>query len=427
MSRCTGNHAQALSLAASTFEVPAYIVMPSISTPSKILATQALTPHVIFSGSTSEEREEKVKEVIARTGAVLIPPYDHGDVVLGQGTVGVEIEEQFKVRRDGQVCTVHAPGENDLAGVANGTMGMAGEVYFKRPTKQLDAVVVPCGGGGLLSGTATYFSVNYDGDDARSGDPCASPVSTRAPSSILADPPSAPHQVRLPPPGTGPSTLPGQQDEYQSDRAPDGVSPTLGRRTRSQSRRTPLVFGAEPCYQGADDARRSLERGFRLTSVKSLTIADGLRTPLGHINWDVISNPENVEGIFSATEEQIREAMRLLMERAKWVVEPSGAVALAVILYQEEFRSYVEAAQKEEARMDGQGGEGEIRPWDIGVVISGGNTTVDAIAGLFGPSQEGKLDESESKSKSQDDDGPFKRQQGKITTDGERVVENNAG
>lgn len=69
----SGNHAQALALAASTFGVPSYIVMPAISTSSKIAGTRSHTDHVFFSGSTSSEREAKVAEIMADTGAILVP------------------------------------------------------------------------------------------------------------------------------------------------------------------------------------------------------------------------------------------------------------------------------------------------------------------------------------------------------------------
>jgi threonine dehydratase len=72
----SGNHAQALALAASTLGVKCTIVMPSISTKSKIEGTRVYCSDVIFSGSTSVEREAVVRRVQERTGAVLVPPYD---------------------------------------------------------------------------------------------------------------------------------------------------------------------------------------------------------------------------------------------------------------------------------------------------------------------------------------------------------------
>ncbi|KAA8574416.1 hypothetical protein EYC84_005888 [Monilinia fructicola] len=90
----SGNHAQALALAAREFAIPAHIVMPTISTPSKIAATKGYGAHVRFSGSTSVEREAMVEEVVGETGAKLVPPYDHPDIIAGQGTLGLELQEQ---------------------------------------------------------------------------------------------------------------------------------------------------------------------------------------------------------------------------------------------------------------------------------------------------------------------------------------------
>lgn len=268
----TGNHAQALSLAASTLHIPVYIVMPSISTPSKIAGTQAYGAEVIFSGSTSVEREAVVRDVQARTDAILIPPYDDFDIICGQGTTGLELQQQYAdLVRTKPGLSVHAPG----------TWG------------GLDAVITPIGGGGLNAGVATYFSDT----------------------------------------GTG-------------------------------------VWGAEPSFQGADDCRRGLETDERIESVSSLTIADGLRTPVGVLNWEVISSVDGVGGVFAVTEEQIKDTMRLVLERMKVVVEPSAVVGLAVCLYNEEFREMVEE-------------EGGDEGWDVGVVFSGGNTTVEAIGKLF--------------------------------------------
>ena len=126
-----GNHAQALALAARTHGVPAHIVMPTISTPSKISGTKAQGANVIFSGSTSEEREAVIQDVIRKTGATLIPPYDHPDIILGAGTQALELEEQVK----------------DL---------IAGQPDLGIPGKgRLDAVIAPIGGGGMLSGICT--------------------------------------------------------------------------------------------------------------------------------------------------------------------------------------------------------------------------------------------------------------------------------
>lgn len=237
--------------------------MPSISTPSKIAGTRAHGAEVVFSGSTSAEREAVVSDIQAKTDAILVPPYDDFNIICGQGTTGLELEEQYKE-------------------------------IVKTPGKTLNAVITPIGGGGLNAGVATFF----------------------------ADKPA----------------------------------------TR--------VFGAEPSFEGADDCRRGLEAGERVAAVKTLTIADGLRTPVGLRNWEVISDSSKVAGVFAVTEEQIKAAMRLVLERMKVVVEPSAVVGLAVCLYNEEFRRRVATEAGEES-------------WDVGIVFSGGNTTVEAIGKLY--------------------------------------------
>ncbi|KAK5446530.1 hypothetical protein LTS15_009869 [Exophiala xenobiotica] len=310
----SGNHAQALALAASTFQIPSYIVMPSISTPSKIAGTRLYTSNVIFSGSTSQEREAVVNEVIADKGAILVPPYDHPDIILGQGTVGLELEEQVDEIQQQQ------QGKNASSGAA------------------LDAVIAPLGGGGLLSGVATWFS-----DKA----------------------------------GT-------------------------------------LVFGAEPSYQGGDDGRRGLAQGKRIEHVKTLTIADGLRTPVGVTNWDVLCDKHQLEGVYAVSEEEIKMAMRLVFERLKVVVEPSGCVGLAVVLFNREFRALCASRQQMGMR------EKEEERWNVGIVFSGGNTTMKAIAKLFAE-VDGDADAGDEGSANAE------RQTGKIGMDGERRVEDVAG
>ncbi|OAG23069.1 threonine dehydratase catabolic, partial [Alternaria alternata] len=280
---------QALALAAKTFSIPAHIVMPSISTPSKIAGTRAQNANIHFSGSTSTEREAVVADVIKDTGATLIPPYDHPHIILGQGTMALEIQDQ--------VDELLASGE------------------------KLDAVIAPCGGGGMLSGIAVALH------------------------------------------GTG-----------------------------------VRVFGAEPSFQGGDDARRGVEAGERVTSVKTLTIADGLRTPLGHHTWNIISNKDYVQALYAVTEQNIKDAMKLVLERMKCFVEPSAVVGLATILYNEDFRNMVQR-------------EAGDKTWNIGVVFSGGNTTIEAITKIFAEVPEDRAE----------------RQEGVLGRDGRRVAENVAG
>jgi len=331
----TGNHAQALALAARTRGIPAYIVMPTISIPSKIAATKGYGAEVIFSGSTSEEREAVVEDVIKRTNAVLVPPYDHPDIILGQGTMALELEEQVRelVRQDPEL-SVHrrkdpeeesGNGHTHTNGSSNGGPSTSpavanSHVHLRGQSGVLDAVIAPLGGGGMLSGIA----VALDG------------------------------------------------------------TPTL-------------VYGAEPSFQGANDGQLSLQQNKRITSVKTLTIADGLRTPVGEIPWAIISDKKKLRGVYSVSDEQIVQAMRLVLERMKVVVEPSAVVGLAVALWDEGFRGEVER----------EGGE---EGWDVGVVFSGGNVGVEALGGMFMAKEERR-----------------ERAEGKVGVDGGREVENVAG
>lgn len=294
--------------------------MPTISTPSKIAATKGYGAEVIFSGSTSQEREAVVDDVINRTGAVLVPPYDHPNILLGQGTMALELEEQTRELVAGDPnLSVHK------SHIANGESHAAYSAQKQcddsmHDLGRLDAVIAPLGGGGMLSGIATALS------------------------------------------DTGTA-----------------------------------VFGAEPSFEGADDGRRGLANGERITTVKTLTIADGLRTPVGELTWTVISDKSKVRGVYAVNEDQILSAMRLVMERMKVVVEPSAVVGLAVCLYDEEFRHLVEE----------EGGE---EGWNVGVILSGGNTTVEAITKMFAAGER-----------------QGERAEGKLGAQGERIAENVAG
>jgi threonine dehydratase len=110
----SGNHAQAVAYAAATFGIPAHIVMPEETPEVKIAATRSHGADVVL--CAAGQREKVADEVVASTGGVLIPPFDHPDVIAGQGTIGLEIAE-------------------DLPEVAN--------------------VIVPVSGGGLASGIGT--------------------------------------------------------------------------------------------------------------------------------------------------------------------------------------------------------------------------------------------------------------------------------
>src|SRR5262245_55820823 len=111
----SGNHAQALALAAQLRGIPAHIIMPQNASAVKRRAVEGYGGQVVACEPTLEARETVTAAVQARTGAVLIPPYNHPDVIAGQGTVALELLHQ----------------------VSN-----------------LDAIVAPVGGGGLLAGIA---------------------------------------------------------------------------------------------------------------------------------------------------------------------------------------------------------------------------------------------------------------------------------
>jgi len=115
----SGNHAQGVAAAAAAFGVSATIVIPEGASAYKVAATEALGARVVRCENTQEGREGSAADIAQRTGAIMTPPYDHPDIVAGQGTVGLEIVE-------------------DLPDVAN--------------------VIVPVGGGGLSAGVAIAVS-----------------------------------------------------------------------------------------------------------------------------------------------------------------------------------------------------------------------------------------------------------------------------
>ncbi len=237
----SGNHAGALALAAKLRGIPAHVVMPRNASPVKRRAVEDYGGRVVECEPTLEARETTAAAVLAETGGVLVPPYDHPDVIAGQGTAALELLEQ-----------VHG----------------------------LDALVAPVGGGGLMAGLCI---------------------------------------------------------------AGKGLAPAL------------RVFAAEPA--GADDAARSKAAGVLVPQTGPRTIADGLLTSLGERTWPVLR--DQVEKVVTVTEEEIVAAMRLAWERAKLLIEPSAAVAVAAVLGQE-FRALAGLER-------------------VGVVLSGGNVNLDAL------------------------------------------------
>src|SRR5580698_10558104 len=211
----SGNHAAALSQAARWRGIPAYIVMPANSSQAKKSAVDAYGGQTTESEPDIASREAVTAEVIKRTGAYLVHPYNDARVIAGQGTAALELLEEIP---------------------------------------DLDVMITPASGGGLLSGTAI---------------------------------------------------------------AAKSLRPTI------------RVIGGEP--RNADDAYRSLASGKIEAAATTETMADGLRATLCPFTFLILR--ERVDEISLVTEEEIVQAMLLLWERTKLVVEPSGAVAAAPALF----------------------------------------------------------------------------------------------
>lgn len=111
----SGNHAQGVALSAKLLGIPATIVMPENSVPSKVAATEAYGARVVTAGVTSATRDTIAREIAEKNGAAVIPPFDDERIIAGAGTVGLEIVEEWP---------------------------------------DVTTIVVPLGGGGLLAGTA---------------------------------------------------------------------------------------------------------------------------------------------------------------------------------------------------------------------------------------------------------------------------------
>lgn len=210
----SGNHAQAVALTAKLAKIPAYIVMPQNAPEVKVEAVRRYGAEVIYCESNLKAREEALNEVVERTGATFIHPYDNYDVIAGQATCAKEMIED---------------------------------------TDHLKAIFAPIGGGGLMAGT--LLSSQYFGN-------------------------------KIP------------------------------------------VIGAEPT--GADDAYRSWKAGELIPMENPDTIADGLRTSLGERNFPLIQ--KYIKDIITVSDDEIIEAMRLIFNYLKLVVEPSGAVPFAAMI-----------------------------------------------------------------------------------------------
>jgi threonine dehydratase len=240
----SGNHAQAIALASRILGIPATIVMPHDAPALKVAATKGYGAEVVVYHRYSEDREEIGRALAAERGLTLVPPYDHPDVIPGQGTATKELFEQVG---------------------------------------ELDALFVPLGGGGLISGAA---------------------LATRA------------------------------------------LSPSC------------RVYGVEP--EAGDDVLRSLRSGQIVHIDTPVTIADGAQTQhVGAIPFEIIKR--DVDDVFTASDAELVEAMRVFASTFKIVVEPTGCLGFAAV------------------RRLAPGFAGQR----VGVIVSGGNIDVERFAALL--------------------------------------------
>jgi threonine dehydratase len=235
----SGNHGAALAKAAHKRNIPAWVIMPNNSPMVKRNAVEAYGGQITLCEPTMRSRQETAAAVQARTGAILIHPYDNDRIIAGQGTAAAELLEEMP---------------------------------------DLDIIIAPVSGGGLLSGTAI---------------------------------------------------------------ASKGMKPRI------------RVLGAEP--KNADDAYRSLKSGHIESNESADTIADGLRAVLAPRTFAILQRL--ADEISTVTEEEIVAAMRLLWERMKIIVEPSGAISAAPVLNRR------------------IGAEGKR----VGIILSGGNVDLGSL------------------------------------------------
>jgi threonine dehydratase len=111
----SGNHGQAMALAARELGAPAVVVMPTTAPKIKVEGARSYGAEVIFAGTTSADRKAKAEEEAAARGLTMVPPFDHELIIAGQGTLGLEILDQ---RPDVETILVPVGGGGLLAGVA---------------------------------------------------------------------------------------------------------------------------------------------------------------------------------------------------------------------------------------------------------------------------------------------------------------------
>ncbi|HEY7833162.1 MAG TPA: threonine/serine dehydratase [Ktedonobacterales bacterium] len=241
-----GNHAQAVAWAASAEGLGATVVMRSAASPVKVAATRGYGAAVDLSPEDNAAAFELARELERERGLTFIPPFDDPMVVAGQGTVGAEVLDDLP---------------------------------------DADVVIVPVGGGGLISGIALAIK---------------------------------------------------------------------------ERRPATRVIGVEPA--GSQAVTLALAAGHPVAAGAPDTIADGLAAPFtGDLNLRLIQR--YVDEVVLVTDDDLRQAMRLLLERAKLLAEPAGAAGLAALVA---------------GKVAGTTGQKVV------VVVSGGNTDVARLAALLG-------------------------------------------
>lgn len=214
-----GNHAQGVAFAARELGIPATIFMPIGVAFPKLQATRDYGAEVVLRGHSVSEPLQAAAEYAERTGAIYIPPFDHPDVVAGQGTLGLELLDQVP---------------------------------------DLETVVIPIGGGGLASGVASVL-----------------------------------------------------------------------KRRAALEGRTIHIVGVQAANAAAYPI--SLAAGEPTNITIGSTIADGIAVARpGTLNFAIIKDA--VDEVVTVDEDDIAQAMLVLLERAKLVVEPAGAVGVAAIM-----------------------------------------------------------------------------------------------
>ncbi|MDQ3258929.1 MAG: threonine/serine dehydratase [Acidobacteriota bacterium] len=245
----SGNHAQATALAARDAGVRAVIVMPTDAPQSKLAATRGYGAEIMFYDRQRDDREAIARDIAERERLVLVPPYDDYLIIAGQGTCALELLEDVP---------------------------------------DIDAVVTPCGGGGLFAGAST---------------------------------------------------------------AAKGIKPQI------------RCFPVES--ELSDDTRQSFIKGERVCIPPPPTIADGMRTQApGALTFPVLQR--TAEDVLTVSEDEIIETLRFILFRMKTLVEPTGAVAAAAVLF----------------------GKLPANIRRIGVVLSGGNVDADVLARLVSASND---------------------------------------